>query len=217
MDSKFFRCIIFGSSGSGKTYLVLNRILPMLKNSYDNVIVFTRSHNNKQYRKAIKKIFGDYPTIINSNFKGNLKKIRVKQERNEDKELSKKEDHPVYRSNLLFIWDDILDESLFKDQDFMDQFTNMRHLQCSTIVLSQVSNKVINTQMKANTNYFIFFKLNNKIQRRMALNMIEEVVDWKFGSKDPAEDSKKIWNKNVIDKKYGYIVITDDNEIHLQL
>jgi vacuolar-type H+-ATPase subunit F/Vma7 len=216
LKDSYFRINIFGKTGSGKTYCLLNFIIPKLKDKYNEIVVFTKSHNNTQYNRKIKEIFKIAPYIINKNFKVVLNKIKDIQEKNITGE--DEDGHPIYGTNILLIWDDILDETLFKDQDFLDQFTNMRHLQCSIIVISQMANKTINTQMKANTSMFIYFKLTNEIQRREALNMLKESImmssDKVLGEKEAKNKAQKLWNKCVQKKKYGFIIITDDGSTY---
>jgi hypothetical protein len=216
----FFRCCIFGASQSGKTYWLVNILIPDIINQYDEIFVFTRSHNNEQYKRVFKKYRKDVH-IINRNFIGALTKIRKLQDANIKK--VKKNGEPVYHANLLLIWDDVLDEKLFRDPSFLDQFTNLRHLQASTIVISQILNQAVTTQMKANTNIFVLFRMNHYRQRGEIVKLIEETIikeyeraGRRFAPEKIKREAKNLYNEFIVGQDYGYLVTDDFQELYFE-
>jgi len=213
LKEDYFRLMIYGSSGSGKTYWLLHTLIPALKDSYDTIIVFTRSHNNAEYQKNIPDV-----AIINEDFGEVLGKIRKIQEKN-IKGLNK-DDQPIYHTRILLVWDDVLDKKLFNDKAFMSQFTNMRHLQTSTIVISQITNDIVNTGMKANTSHFVIFRINGYYQQIELFRMIESAIGNELllagidvTEKELRRKAKKMYREEVAMVKYGHIMI-DDNGIY---
>jgi hypothetical protein len=214
----FFRCQIWGASQCGKTYFLTNILLPEIIKQYDEVIVFTRSHNNKYYKKALNKLKKNI-TIINEDFIDNLNKIRKMQEDTNNIKKFDKDGNPEYNVNLLIIFDDIIREKDFRNDDFLDLFTNFRHLQCSTILISQIVNHAITTQMKANTNIFVMFRLGHYKQRSEIIKLIEEALMKEAEEKEIKLEppvikriAKSIYHDNITSIKYGYVA-TDDGQI----
>lgn len=209
----YFRMIIFGCTGSGKSYFLAKQLYPIIKKNYDNIVVFTRKFNATFYEKQIPNcsLITDKDTILDS-----IKRIKETQEMN-----IKKLDNlgcPIYKTNILFIFDDIVDEKLFKDDEFKEIFFNLRHLQISVILLSQISNTAINTSLKANCQFFVIFKLNDMYQKRFAMQLIEQSVmneDPSFTDNDIKTKSKKIMISSLYDKKYGKIIIDDQNNYYI--
>jgi hypothetical protein len=211
----FFRLIVFGQTGCGKTYWLLNTLWPVLKHGYDEVFVFTKTHNAKVYMNAIEGVH-----IVTKDYKDTLIQIKQLQEQNITGE--DKDGHPIFGSNILLIFDDVLDESLFKDREFMDIFTNMRHLQTSTVLISQITNKAINTRMKSNCSHFCIFRVNDFYQRLDLLRMIENAIANTMANagriipKGEAKSrSEKLYNDNVIRVEYGHIMLNERGDIFI--
>lgn len=219
MSEKLFRMMIFGSSQSGKTYLLLHKLLPLLSDHYDSYVIFTRKFNIPCYKKAFRNknmkghkpiFFTDISEILNV-----IKKIENIQEKNIKGYDS--EGEPIYKNKILFVFDDIIKEKLMKTDDFLEVFVNLRHLYISTILLSQIVSKAITTDMKASTNYFIFFALNDPIHQRMPINLIKGCLSKKYPDKKISwfdEHAKKIYNQKCMYKKYGYLIIDDSSELY---
>lgn len=216
IKKKFFRMIVFGSSQSGKTYFVLNILLPSIINSYDTIYVFTTKGNKKSYENKfdelnLKKNDQNYE-IITKNYIEELENLRDQQEDNVIGTNDIGEN--IYGSNVLIIWDDILDGKVTKQKPFRDMFTNMRHLQFSTIFLTQIVNKVITTDMKANTSYFVIFKIGHYDQRREALKLIKGSIGLPTDSDKMAQaKALKCYHENIQNPEYGYLIISERSEL----
>lgn len=211
----YFRMLIIGSTGCGKTFFLLMKLLPIILKNYTKVVIFTKSHNNRRYEKQIRKLSPDIKIkIVNSDYLEELEQLRLDQEENEVGENN--EGDPIYGDNILIIWDDVLNEKLFKEEKFLDQFTNMRHIQVSTIILSQITNKVVSRQIKANVEYFVLFKLNHWGQQEEPLKLIQSCIYKKAPSmhKDKIKaKAMSIYKKNIMDREYGHIIISGSSDI----
>jgi len=219
--------MILGSSGSGKTYLLLNKILPAIKDIYDIFVIFTREFNVVQYRQSFNKMFKkskkdplsryfveeEFEPLFITETDNIMPMIeRIKELQGENMSHYDKDGVPVYNDNILFIFDDILRESMFKDDRFLEVFVNLRHLQISTILLAQITNKAISTQMKANTNFFVVLSLNGYHQRRFPISLIAECVEKDnpdIGPKKSIQEARKIYRDSCTNKQYGYLVIDE--------
>jgi len=194
--NNFFRCLIYGSTGSGKTYFLLNTLIPMIKDQYDDIFVFTRSFNKKDYK--------DYPCVFKNHYNILKKLISVQEKKKEAK-----------RGNILIIWDDILDKKLFDKKEFKEQFINLRHLNVSLILLTQICNKIIATEMKGNTEFSVFFRINHRAQRRELIQKICECLDDEdeLIDKQLIVKAKKIYKDKIKNKKYGYLIFNYKDQI----
>jgi len=221
LTEKYFRMLILGCSQCGKTYLVANSIIPAIKKNYSNFIVFTRSYNKDVYKKIFDRnnipedkqaIMTLDPTFIMLA----ISKLKATQEKYYEK--NDKDGHPIYKSSILVIFDDILNENMMKSDAFLEIFANLRHLQISTILLSQITNKAITTQMKANTNYTFMFKLMGHAQQLYPIQLIEDCILKRepFIKKDNLNNkARKIYSDNVMSKKYGYIFVDSDMNMRI--
>jgi len=208
-----FRMLIFGSSGSGKSHFLTHTMLPLIKTNYDEFVVFTRAFNKSFFQKMFQTKMKPHIPMFHIGIEGILDKIEdIKEKQMENVKTWDKYGNPIFRTNIMFVFDDILNEKLFKNDEFLEVFANLRHLQISTILCTQITNKVISTQMKCNTNFFVIFKLNDEIQQRFPLARIREAIN-----KDGIIESRKlkrkainIYNDRLIRKKYGYLIIDDE-------
>lgn len=177
----FFRCIVFGSTGSGKSYMVINNLIPKIHNNYDNIIIFTREEMKNKYEKDIYDKTGKHPVIyidedseghdiVDSEFPSIINKIIQTQKKNIKGYTSTND--TVYNSNILIVFDDIVSEYLFKTPEFLKIFFNTRKLQMSTILISQTVTNEVNNRMKSNCEVFFLFGLNNTMQERYIYDLI---------------------------------------------
>jgi len=210
LRDNFFNSIIYGKTKSGKTYFLLNIMYPMIRDLYDKVYIFSRASNYKTYKEAIPNcVFIDHD---HGRAMKDLLNFQIY--KNIDEEKSKKDKHQtIYKDNFLIIWDDILDEKLFKDDIFKSQFFNGRHYQISVILLTQVSNKIITTDIKGNTQVSIYFKIVDVNQLNSCRRRIEEaLVNQGYDEKKSQAMAVKIMREEVINKDYGMIAISDASE-----
>lgn len=221
LNSGYFRMMILGSSGSGKTHLLLYKLLPLLKRTYSTYVIFTRQFNANQYVKAFKKLgprLGEeIEPIIYTDTSTILPRIEtIKELQEENISHYDRDGIPVYGDNILFIFDDVLKENMFKSDAFLEVFVNLRHLQISTIMLSQITNKAISTQMKANTTYFILLRLNGYYQRQFPISLISECVEKLepgLSPKKANEKARKIYGEHCINTQYGYLIVDEFSDM----
>ena len=208
------RILVFGKTGSGKSYWLMKTLMPKIIHKYDDIVIFTRGHNNSYYQLGFKE-FNKKPFIFNdvSKYIDMLKNIRKLQ--NGNVKNKSKDGTLIYKSSILIIFDDVLDEKLFKTMEFMDLFTNFRHIACTTILLSQLVNGVINTGMRTNANFLVFFNLGPG-QRRGAIDMISDACDSE-NIKKAKEEARQIYKENCQAKQYGYIIVSDDGYISFDI
>ena len=210
--NRYFNCFIYGMTGSGKTYFLMNVMYPIVKDLYQQVYVFSRATNFDEYKKAIPKC-----VFIAEQHLPLLKAIMKKQEIEGVDEVKTKSQHKtVYKENILFIWDDYLDLKTFKDDIFKSQFYNGRHYQISVIVMSQVTNNVITTDLRGNTGLSVYFRVSNSNQRTNAINAISECiynVNDEMSKRDVHNKANKMYGEYISGIKYGHMIINSACEI----
>lgn len=232
ITEKMFRMIIFGQTASGKTYFLANSVLPAISKNFDKFVVFTKKYNSEVYRKMLKKVGVEEKDIIIFNVSllsdpedttiikqdyviPTLQSIAKTQERNVLPDLDK-EGHPTYKYRVLCILDDILNEKMMKSSAFEDVFYTYRHLNISVILLSQISNKCISTQMKGNTHYNVIFKMQGHYQTLYPRQLIADSLITRKGmeQKKAEEMASKIYSKYIAGTKFGWIMI--DHEMNME-
>jgi len=215
----YFRCIFYGGTKSGKTYLLLNSVLPSIIDQYDNVFIFTKKDNKTEYEHAMKAMGlpETHYKMVFSQYILQLKRIRMLQEINVNEQLSQKKGKTVFNTNILVIWDDVLDEKLFNEPDFLDQFTNFRHLQISVILLSQITTKILNPRIKSNVKFYIFFRINDAHQRRECISILEGCIlkanDRKSITTNAKFEADDLYRSVIGLGKWGHIVCDETGEI----
>jgi hypothetical protein len=203
--SDYFNCLIFGKTKSGKTYFLLNVLYPAIRDLYTHVYIFSRETNKNEYKKAIPNCI-----FVSAHHVDILREIFAVQS-SKGKEIN---GTTVYDARILIIWDDYLDEKAFKDPDFKAQFFNGRHYQISVVMLTQVSNGVLKTEIKNNTQISVFFKMVDPYQLVTGRKRIEEcIVNEGYDQKQACRMSGRILNDLVIRKKYGCVIINDAAEM----
>ena len=217
MRLNYFNAIFLGKTNSGKTYMLNNFVLPAIIDMYDVIVVFTRKNNVESYTDDIVKKL-KFPKanlmFVVDHYLEQLNKLVILQENNIDKNSEKL----AYKSNILIIWDDVLDSKMFDSDMFTRQFTNFRHLQISVILLSQITNKIINTRIKGNITFNFIFRINNKRQKDEVYDLIEQSIindnDMNdIDNKNSKDEAKKLYRECVLKNKYGHIVISEDGTI----
>ena len=176
------RCLIVGSSGCGKTCLLLKMLLTPNFLDYDNLIIFTKSSFQPEYQ------------LLSQGFNAGLQKediiglFKLQKNLNDyniediiqlfcDTQRCKKKSKPITcilsdntddipspqeldksKKNLV-IFDDCVNE---RNQTVMDSYyTRGRHSSCNCIYLSQSYFQLPRRSIRNNANTFILFKLNS--------------------------------------------------------
>ena len=215
LRKKYFRNIVFGSSQSGKTYWLFNNVLPQLKDLYKTIIIFTKKDNNTLYKLYLDKLKFAQPLIYNidDDIRKMIKGIYALQENN------KSADGLRYLTNILIIFDDILDKKLFNSDLFLTLFTSSRHKQISTILLTQVSHDIINAKIKGNTSFFTLFNINNDSSFYYSLALIQGSIrkssDDDLSINELRLKAKNYYNKYIKNKPYGSLVISDNATLYI--
>ena len=208
--------LIMGETGSGKSYFLKKKILPSIKSKYDSVVIFTRDYNKLLYEKYIEDELNMKGVVLTFDKKFLITAIdKIKQMQSVNIKEYDKEKHPIYNNSIILVFDDILDEKIMRQDDFLELFINMRHMQFSIILLSQITNKAITTQMKANTQFNVMFNLGGYYQQQYPVQLITEAVLKKHPEMkhdNAKNEAHKIYQAKCVEKKYGYIII--DNEMN---
>jgi hypothetical protein len=210
LQKDFFRMLIFGASQSGKTNLLIKNIIPNIKKKYDEIIIFTPEFNENFYEKQLTKLKTNFHIYTNEadeipDMLDALKTLQMSNIKGYNKE-----GEPIYKSNILIIFDDIISESLFKSPHFLQLFFHLRHLFMSTIVISQVTSNEISPSMISNTSFFVIFRVNGLFQIRPMIDLISSALFIKnsnLSHKKIRHKAKQLFTERLLKKDYGYIVI----------
>jgi archaellum biogenesis ATPase FlaH len=215
LKDDYFRMLILGESGSGKSYYLKHYILPTIVSKYTMYYIFTTKTLVDYYKKILTdlkidsnhvKVFGfdgenilTIPLIIASIGTNIDKNERIEQL--PDKQWK-------YRDSSLFIFDDILNPTVMNNTIFESMFTNFRHLQISVIVIAQISNKSVSTRIRSNTSHLVLFALTST-QADYPIDSIARTITAKYytlGTKKIKDIAKTLYYE-ITNKKYGKIKI----------
>jgi A32 protein len=215
-----FRMLIIGSSGSGKTCLLLNMLLEPGFLDYDNLIIFTMTPLQQEYQ-LLKHGFSNGLTkesvasiLMNQHqFKGLpipqlMKKYAElhKQAGGITVTLTDKVNELIPPDKLdkskkhLIIFDDCITNA---NQKTLGSFFNKgRHNSCNSIYLSQ-SYFDLDRMIRLNSNMLILFKLNQRNKADVYNSVIGTIMD-----------KQKFYSlaDNTWSNKYSYIVIDKEGE-----
>lgn len=217
----YFRMVLFGSSNTGKSYFLKNYLLKLILDQYDCVVLFITDSIVYEYIDTFRKLgFPDNCIrICTRNHLQCLQYMIAKQAMNRDIEKSKKMKKNIFRSNLLFIWDDVLDPKITGEKIFVDQFTNYRHYQISIIFVAQITTKIITPQIRNNISFFGFFKLPDQYQKRILIDNIGACLnnandaEKPFYNNEYCHDAESLYKDIIGSKDYGHIIINGKNVI----
>ena len=224
-----FRMLIVGSSGCGKTNLLLRMLLTDNFLDYDNLIIFSKTLSQPEYqiilngyennlsKKSIRYIFQNQESLFSeqggdeksidevieqyalNNKEDNNNNITIKYFHNVNEVISP-EQLPKSKKNLI-IFDDCINE---KNQNIMEKyFTRGRHQNVNVIYLSQSWFDLNKRSIRANSNYIILFKLNKRDKGLIYSDLLSNEID-----KEEFDDLTKVWNE-----KYKYIAFNTEGDI----
>ena len=229
-----FRMLIVGSSGCGKTFLLLKMLLTPNFMDYNNLIIFSTTINQpelqliklafeqKLTKEAIINIFNNQDKYKNMSL-GEIVEVFTKDSNNISVEpintlFSPDSTKITSPNNLkrtldpasfvqpknakhLIIFDDVINN---KNQDIMKQYyTRGRHNNCNCIYLSQNYFDLDKNNIRNNSNFFIFFKLNKTDKSNIYRDIFSSSFD-KEQFDEAFEDCTS--------KKYGYLAYNKETE-----
>ena len=211
-NPKNYRCIIYGSTDTGKSYYLANMIYPEIKDLFHKIFVFSKTSNKGFYEKHYGKNILFFTN--KSEFKNLITKIRNKQTDKKNIKGVDEEGNPIYKKRLLFIFDDVISEKLVKSEEFGDLFTNGRHDAITTFFLIQTCSVVVSTLMKNNVEISVICRfLNRNMKNRITMDLIDP-IDYYYTNKGKNISEKelriktnKIYNKIVLNQEYGKIIL----------
>ncbi len=163
-----FRCLISGSSASGKTVLLINLLTKseFYKDYFDKFIIVSPNIYNPQLENAIEDIEAAFGAanpnssrcITMSDWnEGELQTIW-----NVNAKLVQ-EDGMLFSPKLLFVFDDCVDDKRITNSHFLQQlFFRGRHINASSIFTTQAYNSFPLRLRKNCTNLIIFGSANEK-------------------------------------------------------
>jgi hypothetical protein len=213
--------LIIGSSGSGKTSLLLRLLLENNFLDYETLTIFTSTPNQQEYQflyHGFKNGLSKHSLVSilleQDKFKGipipTLIKMYKEQTPTENGgitiTLTDKTDQLTPADKLdknkknLIIFDDCVNQ---KNQRVLESFfIRGRHNSCNSIYLSQ-SYFDLNRLIRLNSNIFILFKLSQRNKTDVYNSVVGSIMD--KNEFDALAD-------NAWSKKFGYLVINRNDE-----
>lgn len=180
------RCIITGSSNSGKTNVILN----LLKNEnglrFENVYVYSKSLVQPKY-EFLRQILKPIKELGYYEFNENEQVISPCKAKN----------------NSVFIFDDIMCDKQAKIQEF---FSRGRHNGVDSFYLSQTYARIPKHLIRDNVNLLVLFKLDD-------LNL-KHVYDDHVTTDMPIQKFKEMCSLCWSNDRYGFLVIDKDSELN---
>lgn len=221
----YFRMLVMGKSNSGKTYFLLNELLPILVKKYTMFYVFTVEYNIGVFKKVLTKLGVDpvrqklikVPDTSMIPYAVQAIETAII----EDKTGEDEDGHTTFRDHSLLIFDDLLDDNVMQSTVFRNLFTRSRHMQMSVIMISQISTRAVTPAMKANTTYNVIFKMPGT-QSRYAIELISDSIEKALLMKNKTGNdhairqmASKLYLENCENVEFGHLIITDDGKIHI--
>ena len=222
-----FRMLIVGSSGCGKTNLLLRMLLTDDFLDFNNLIIFSKTLSQPEYqivfngfdnnlsKKSIRYIFENQETLFKAEA-GELRSIEEVVEQyalkhpehsditikffNNVNDVIPPEKLPKNKKNLI-VFDDCINE---KNQNIMEKyFTRGRHQNVNVIYLSQSWFDLDKRSIRANSNYVILFKLTKKDKSLIYSDLLSNEIE-----PDEFTDLTKVWQE-----RYGYLAFNREGDI----
>lgn len=203
LNQDYFRMIIFGESGSGKTKFLTVQMMPTLLKKYHIIFVITSRYNHGVYAKVIPNrnlVLFDHTTFEKDGMKNCLAGIERKIE---STVLPTKniDGHEAYKYNSLLIFDDALGKV---DVELGAAFARIRHLQCSMIFLSNQNNTFVSPIMMQNSSHFVLFSL--KMAKTWCKTMIKGYIE-SSNAKEAEEMATKIYDTYIKNSHTGSVML----------
>ncbi len=226
LPSPSLRALIIGSSGCGKTNLLLKLLLSEKWLDYKDLYVFSKSLHQPEYKllkvgfdkgyskndikSFLLKESGDVDKFIRSLPNKGKRIIKVNYFENSESIPDPKEINCKRKS--LFVFDDVMTEN--KQSKAEDFYTRGRHNNCSSIYISQNYHKLPRQTIRNNSNLLILFSIPKKDLQHIHEDIISNDMDFKEFMNwisDSREYSHVIINKESSQAKY----LKNFNEVYL--
>lgn len=207
----YFRMLLFGAGQSGKTWYIVNVLLPLLFKKYQKVFVITPSYNQSVYKKVIPKQFLTCIDPTKFDDKNDLevcfKKIQFCIEQTK---VGKDETgHDVYKWNSIVILDDVLSPKFSRSETMIQLFARFRHYQVSTIMTSNAWRVLVSPLMLNNTTYIVMFNMKGDA-RNCAINQLMDYFNY-TNERDGKKKAEKIFQDYIENKRYGSLFLDQNS------
>jgi hypothetical protein len=180
------RCVISGSSNSGKTNLLLNLLFDKNGLCFENLYVFSKTLNQNKY-SLLSRIMDGIPEIGYFTFDENSNVP-----------------HPSETvPNSIMVFDDV---ALEKNNNVCCFFAMGRHNKVDTFYLGQTYSQIPKKYVRDNSNMVVLFKLGFLNLRHVYTDHVNTDMSFpKF-----QEICKRAW-----ETKNGFLVISKDDPINM--
>jgi len=189
--SPTIRCVIAGSSGSGKTNLIVDLLKSGHKLNYNDVYVYSATLYQPAYEN-LKEYYGNIEKMVKYQTNQTIKIAHFIHPDEDEMENPETLDR---NKNHIMIFDDVM----LKDQtQIKEYFCDGRHSNISMFYLCQSIHKISKQSIRQNENMFILF-----IQDAKTLKYFFDghcLVDMDFS--EFKEFCDKVWTKD-----YGFVVL----------
>lgn len=183
-----FRCLVVAPCASGKTYLLINKLL------------------KKHFKQKFNRIWSIVPTIFQEQWQSvDLAKERTSDECTDEKFMeffekikeTHKKDPDI--TNLIIIDDCAFTPLLNRGSTLSTEILRLRHYNASIIILSQLY-KAVQPAIRVNLTDLIVFRIDNKAE----IKKIEEECDSFYGPYEAATSEQYRYvlvdfTKNILD------------------
>jgi hypothetical protein len=183
-------CVIAGSTGSGKTNLMLNLLKKEKILNYSNIYIYSSTLHQPAYA-YLKEYYENLENFI--KYKTN-QIIQIAHFFDADEEILNPSELDKNKSHIM-----IFDDVMLKDQTIIkDYFCRGRHNNVSVFYLCQSLHKIAKHCIRENANTFILFKQDDKTLKYFHETHISGDMDFR----EFKQFCDGAWNK-----KHGFVVI----------
>ena len=183
-------CVIAGSTGSGKTNLLLNFLLEDGILDYSDVYVYTSTLHQPAY-KYLKDYYNDFENTVKEQYKISIKVAHFFDADDEIKNSSELDP----KANHFMIFDDVMLSDQTKIKEY---FCKGRHNNVNVFYLCQSLHKIAKHCIGDNANTFILFHQDDKTMKYF----YETYVSGDMDLKEFKKFCDEAWSK-----KHGFVVI----------